>query len=148
MAEPIPAGSDVSPDTYPATGCGYELEVGSTHHAASATQIPALAALHTTSKRPTPSKRKSARTSSTPPVCRNLSSLIRRSQTSASTKLGLSRGMRPVRSEASGSVPGTAEAGLESSPLRRRQSRRAAQTADSGNQSGSNAIDLRLGIPA
>ncbi len=96
-AEPVPAGSDVSPGTYTCTSCGYELEVGSTNDAASATQIPALAALHTTSKRPTPSKRKSAQTSSTPPVWRNLSSLIRRSQTSASTKAEPSRGPRDGR---------------------------------------------------
>ena len=30
MAEPVPAGSDVSSGTYACTNCGYELEVGST----------------------------------------------------------------------------------------------------------------------
>ncbi len=30
MAEPVPAGSDVSAGTYTCTDCGYELEVGST----------------------------------------------------------------------------------------------------------------------
>jgi len=29
MAEPVPAGSDVSAGTYACTSCGYELEVGS-----------------------------------------------------------------------------------------------------------------------
>jgi predicted nucleic acid-binding Zn-ribbon protein len=32
MAEPVPAGSDVSAGTYKCTNCGYELEVGSTQH--------------------------------------------------------------------------------------------------------------------
>ena len=32
MAEPVPAGSDVSAGTYKCTNCGYELEVGSTKH--------------------------------------------------------------------------------------------------------------------
>jgi predicted Zn-ribbon and HTH transcriptional regulator len=32
MAEPIPAGSDVSAGTYSCTDCGYELSVQSTHH--------------------------------------------------------------------------------------------------------------------
>lgn len=32
MAEPVPAGSDVSAGTYRCTGCGYHLEVGSTDH--------------------------------------------------------------------------------------------------------------------
>jgi rubrerythrin len=30
MAEPVPAGSDVSAGTYKCTECGYELQVGST----------------------------------------------------------------------------------------------------------------------
>jgi hypothetical protein len=30
MAEPVPAGSDVSAGTYTCTECGYELKVGST----------------------------------------------------------------------------------------------------------------------
>jgi len=30
MAEPVPAGSDVSSGTYKCTNCGYELSVGST----------------------------------------------------------------------------------------------------------------------
>jgi rubrerythrin len=30
MAEPVPAGSDVSAGTYQCTECGYQLEVGST----------------------------------------------------------------------------------------------------------------------
>ena len=32
MAEPVPAGSDVSSGTYNCTQCGYELSVGSTKH--------------------------------------------------------------------------------------------------------------------
>ena len=32
MAEPVPAGSDVSAGTYNCTNCGYELQVGSTQH--------------------------------------------------------------------------------------------------------------------
>jgi predicted nucleic acid-binding Zn-ribbon protein len=32
MANPVPAGSDVSAGTYKCTNCGYELEVGSTDH--------------------------------------------------------------------------------------------------------------------
>ena len=32
MANPIPAGSDVSAGTYRCTNCGYELDVGSTKH--------------------------------------------------------------------------------------------------------------------
>jgi predicted RNA-binding Zn-ribbon protein involved in translation (DUF1610 family) len=32
MANPVPAGSDVSAGTYRCTNCGYELEVGSTKH--------------------------------------------------------------------------------------------------------------------
>lgn len=32
MAEPVPAGSDVSAGTYRCTECGYELEVSSTQH--------------------------------------------------------------------------------------------------------------------
>jgi hypothetical protein len=32
MAEPIPAGSDVSAGTYSCTECGYELSVQSTEH--------------------------------------------------------------------------------------------------------------------
>jgi len=30
MANPVPAGSDVSAGTYRCTNCGYELDVGST----------------------------------------------------------------------------------------------------------------------
>jgi hypothetical protein len=30
MADPVPAGSDVSSGTYQCTNCGYELQVGST----------------------------------------------------------------------------------------------------------------------
>jgi hypothetical protein len=30
MANPVPAGSDVSAGTYKCTNCGYELDVGST----------------------------------------------------------------------------------------------------------------------
>jgi lipopolysaccharide biosynthesis regulator YciM len=30
MAQPVPAGSDVSAGTYRCTKCGYELDVGST----------------------------------------------------------------------------------------------------------------------
>jgi rubrerythrin len=30
MADPVPAGSDVSAGTYACTSCGYELQVGST----------------------------------------------------------------------------------------------------------------------
>jgi predicted nucleic acid-binding Zn-ribbon protein len=30
MADPVPAGSDVSAGTYRCTNCGYELKVGST----------------------------------------------------------------------------------------------------------------------
>jgi len=30
MAEPVPAGSDVSAGTYQCTNCGYELDVSST----------------------------------------------------------------------------------------------------------------------
>jgi predicted nucleic acid-binding Zn-ribbon protein len=30
MADPVPAGSDVSAGTYRCTNCGYELQVGST----------------------------------------------------------------------------------------------------------------------
>jgi Zn finger protein HypA/HybF involved in hydrogenase expression len=30
MANPVPAGSDVSSGTYKCTNCGYELQVGST----------------------------------------------------------------------------------------------------------------------
>ena len=30
MADPVPAGSDVSSGTYKCTNCGYELEVSST----------------------------------------------------------------------------------------------------------------------
>jgi hypothetical protein len=30
MANPVPAGSDVSAGTYQCTNCGYELQVGST----------------------------------------------------------------------------------------------------------------------
>ena len=32
MANPVPAGSDVSAGTYRCTSCGYELDVGSTKH--------------------------------------------------------------------------------------------------------------------
>jgi predicted nucleic acid-binding Zn-ribbon protein len=32
VAEPVPAGSDVSSGTYECTNCGYDLEVGSTTH--------------------------------------------------------------------------------------------------------------------
>jgi predicted Zn-ribbon and HTH transcriptional regulator len=32
MAEPVPAGSDVSAGTYRCTKCGYELDVQSTEH--------------------------------------------------------------------------------------------------------------------
>jgi predicted RNA-binding Zn-ribbon protein involved in translation (DUF1610 family) len=32
MAEPVPAGSDVSAGTYTCTNCGNELQVGSTTH--------------------------------------------------------------------------------------------------------------------
>lgn len=32
MAEPVPAGSDVSAGTYRCTQCGYRLEVDSTPH--------------------------------------------------------------------------------------------------------------------
>ena len=32
MAEPVPAGSDVSAGTYSCTNCGNELQVGSTTH--------------------------------------------------------------------------------------------------------------------
>ncbi len=32
MAEPVPAGSDVSAGTYSCTGCGHELSVDSTKH--------------------------------------------------------------------------------------------------------------------
>jgi lipopolysaccharide biosynthesis regulator YciM len=32
MAEPVPAGSDVSSGTYRCTQCGYELDVSSTKH--------------------------------------------------------------------------------------------------------------------
>ena len=32
MAEPVPAGSDVSSGTYSCTQCGYELDVSSTKH--------------------------------------------------------------------------------------------------------------------
>jgi hypothetical protein len=32
MADPVPAGSDVSSGTYRCTNCGYELSVGSTEH--------------------------------------------------------------------------------------------------------------------
>jgi predicted nucleic acid-binding Zn-ribbon protein len=34
MANPVPAGSDVSAGMYRCTNCGYELEVGSTQHLA------------------------------------------------------------------------------------------------------------------
>ena len=32
MAEPVPAGSDVSSGTYACTSCGYQIDVGSTQH--------------------------------------------------------------------------------------------------------------------
>jgi Zn finger protein HypA/HybF involved in hydrogenase expression len=32
MANPVPAGSDVSAGTYKCTSCGYELQVGSTNN--------------------------------------------------------------------------------------------------------------------
>jgi hypothetical protein len=32
MADPVPAGSDVSAGTYRCTQCGYELDVSSTRH--------------------------------------------------------------------------------------------------------------------
>jgi hypothetical protein len=32
MANPVPAGSDVSAGTYQCTNCGYELQVSSTKH--------------------------------------------------------------------------------------------------------------------
>lgn len=32
MADPVPAGSDVSAGTYQCTSCGYELQVESTTH--------------------------------------------------------------------------------------------------------------------
>jgi hypothetical protein len=32
MADPVPAGSDVSAGTYRPTNCGYELDVDSTRH--------------------------------------------------------------------------------------------------------------------
>jgi rubrerythrin len=32
MADPVPAGSDVSAGTYKCTNCGYELQVGSTQN--------------------------------------------------------------------------------------------------------------------
>ena len=32
MADPVPAGSDVSSGTYQCTNCGYQLQVGSTKH--------------------------------------------------------------------------------------------------------------------
>ena len=32
MAEPVPAGSDVSAGTYSCTNCGYDLSVQSTQH--------------------------------------------------------------------------------------------------------------------
>lgn len=32
MADPVPAGSDVSAGTYTCTECGYELQVSSTTH--------------------------------------------------------------------------------------------------------------------
>ncbi len=32
MANPVPAGSDVSSGTYRCTNCGFELDVGSTTH--------------------------------------------------------------------------------------------------------------------
>jgi predicted RNA-binding Zn-ribbon protein involved in translation (DUF1610 family) len=34
MADPVPAGSDVSAGTYKCTNCGYELQVQSTTHLA------------------------------------------------------------------------------------------------------------------
>ena len=32
MANPVPAGSDVSAGTYRCTSCGYQIDVGSTWH--------------------------------------------------------------------------------------------------------------------
>ena len=32
MAEPVPAGSDVSSGTYACTSCGYQIDIGSTQH--------------------------------------------------------------------------------------------------------------------
>ena len=32
MADPVPAGSDVSAGTYTCTNCGYDLSTGSTEH--------------------------------------------------------------------------------------------------------------------
>ena len=32
MAEPVPAGSDVSAGTYQCTNCGKQIDVGSTQH--------------------------------------------------------------------------------------------------------------------
>jgi predicted nucleic acid-binding Zn-ribbon protein len=32
MADPVPAGSDVSAGTYQCTNCGYSLDVSSTQH--------------------------------------------------------------------------------------------------------------------
>jgi predicted nucleic acid-binding Zn-ribbon protein len=32
VADPVPAGSDVSAGTYKCTNCGYKLTVGSTEH--------------------------------------------------------------------------------------------------------------------
>lgn len=32
MANPVPAGSDVSSGTYQCTGCGNQIDVGSTKH--------------------------------------------------------------------------------------------------------------------
>ena len=32
MADPVPAGSDVSSGTYECTNCGYRLQVGSSPH--------------------------------------------------------------------------------------------------------------------
>ncbi|HKI22921.1 MAG TPA: hypothetical protein VKA24_05830 [Gaiellaceae bacterium] len=32
MAEPVPAGSDVSSGAYVCTNCGYQIDVGSTQH--------------------------------------------------------------------------------------------------------------------
>ena len=32
MAEPVPAGSDVSAGTYRCTQCGYQIDVGSSQH--------------------------------------------------------------------------------------------------------------------
>ena len=32
MAEPVPAGSDVSAGTYTCTNCGYSLDAGATQH--------------------------------------------------------------------------------------------------------------------